>query len=414
MSLPKGSPLARHWMLDPEVVFLNNGSFGACSRAVMAARAAVLERSEREPIEFLVNDYWAMMDRSRESLGRVVKTAAENIVFLPNATHAVATILANLRLEAGDELIVNAQEYSACLANFERAAERAGARLVYARIPFPALNEEAVVEAVVSVASKRTRLCLLSHVTSPTAIVMPVTKIVKRLRERGVETLVDGAHAPGYCEVDIDGLGAAYYTANCHKWLGSPRGSAFLAVRKDLQATFRPLVLSVFTRKPRTDRSFYNLEFDYVGTQDYSPAICIADAIEHVPSLIDGAWEDVRARNRALALEARDLLCGRLGVEPSVADGMIGAMATIELPEHEPERQRGLAARPTRYHDALQDRLVGVHRVQVPVMSLAGADGARPKRMFRISCQLYNSLEQYAYLADALVAELKREREMVI
>ncbi|MBX3322098.1 MAG: aminotransferase class V-fold PLP-dependent enzyme [Phycisphaeraceae bacterium] len=414
MSLPMGSPLARHWMLGPDVVFLNNGSFGACPRAVMAARAAVLERSEREPIEFLVNDYWAMMDRSREALGRVVKTAAENIVFLPNATHAVTTILANLRLEAGDELIVNAQEYSACVANFERAAERAGARLVYAQIPFPALDEEEIVEAVVSAASERTRLCLLSHVTSPTAIVMPVAKIVKQLRERGIETLVDGAHAPGYCEVDIDGLGAAYYTANCHKWLCSPRGSAFLAVRKELQATFRPLVLSVFTRKPRTDRSFYNLEFDYVGTQDYSPAICIADAIEHVPSLIDGTWEDVRARNRALALEARDLLCGRLGVEPPVADGMIGSMATIELPEHDEVRQRALLARPTRYHDALQDRLVGVHRVQVPVMSLAGVDGARAKRAFRISCQLYNSLEQYAYLADALVEELRREREMGI
>lgn len=412
--LPQPSPLAQHWMLDPEVVFLNNGSFGACPRAVFAARQALLERSEREPVEFLVNDYWSLLDEARQALAGLVRTAATNIVFLPNVTHAVATILRNLYLEAGDEIIVSSHEYSACLANCQQLVDRVGAKLVFAPMPFPVRDEQQIIDAVLSCATDRTRLCLLSHVTSPSAIIMPVAPIVRALRERGIETLLDGAHAPGFCPVDIDSLGAAYYTANCHKWLGSPRGSAFLAVRPDLQPAFRPLVLSVFTRKPRTDRSRFNLEFDYIGTQDYTPAISIAHAITHVPTLINGSWTDVMARNRDLCLRARAMLCHKIGVTPAVPESMLGPMATIELPAHQPARHAALAARPTRYHDPLQDRLVGIHRIQVPVMNVMDDPTGQPRRAFRISCHLFNAFEQYEYLADALIAELERERALPI
>lgn len=406
MKLPSPSPLWPNWSLDPEVVFLNHGSYGACPRAVMTRRRELLDRSEAEPIRFMLHEAPSLMDRARRVLGALVGARPADLVFVPNVTIAVATISANLDLRPGDEVLVNTHEYPACLAIFERACAKAGATLVFADLPFPVKDEEGVFEAVMSKATGRTRLCLLSHVTSPSAMILPAARIVAALRERGIETLVDGAHAPGFCELDISAIAPAYYTANCHKWLCSPRGSGFLYVREDLQAGFRPLALSVYTKKPPSGKSFFNAEFDFIGTQDYTPVMCVADAIEILPTLADGDWANVRARNHALVIEARDLLCARLGIEPPVPDSMLGSMATIPIPVAPRECKPG----PSRYHDAIQDRLVDRHRVQVPAWFIADEAGNPRVRFIRVSAQMYNSVEQYQYLAEALMQELATER----
>lgn len=406
MHLPAPSPLASAWALDPDVVFLNNGSYGACPRAVMQQRQQLLERSEAEPIRFMLHEAPELIDRARRVLGPLVGAEPQDIVFVPNVTIAVASVAANLSLQPGDEILVNTHEYPACLAIFERLCAQTGATLVFADLPFPVPGEEAVYQAILSKATDRTRLCLLSHVTSPSAMILPAARIVAALRQRGIETLVDGAHAPGFCELDIAAINPAYYTANCHKWLGSPRGSGFLYVRRDLQENFRPLALSVYAKKPPAGKSFFNVEFDFIGTQDYTPIMCIADAIEHLPTLIDSDWPGVRARNHALTLRARDLLCDRLGIDAPVPDDMLGSMATIPIPTPPATWNPG----PTRYHDALQDRLVTRHRIQVPLWFIADESGKPRIRFVRISAQLYNAIEQYEYLAHCLLRELATER----
>ncbi|CAG0969040.1 isopenicillin-N epimerase [Phycisphaerales bacterium] len=395
-----------HWTLSPDVVFLNHGSFGATPRAVQAEQSHWRERLESEPVRFFVEEHQGVMDGVREALGAFVKCRGRDLALLPNASIAVATVLENTRLSPGDEILMNAQEYPACQNTVRRAAARSGAKIAYAEIPFPIAFPDQVVRAYLDKVTPRTKLALVSHVTSPTGLVMPVEQIVMELRSRGVEVLVDGAHAPGMVPMlDIGAMAPSYYTANCHKWICSPKGSAFLYVREDLQAGFRPLALSNNAEKPKPGRSQFLTEFEYVGTQDYTSLYSIPKAIEVMGGIVSG-WPEVMSRNHDLCVRARAMLCEAWGVAPPAPQGMIGSIATIILPSHDAARRERLMKRPTKYHDALQDALLNRWKIQVPVWGLAN----KPERFLRISSQLYNSWEQYEYLAEAVKAELEIER----
>ena len=407
-TLPSPSALARHWDLASDVVYLNHGSFGACPREVMAAQSAWRRRMEEEPVRFFIDELEGALDRSRTAIGGLVGCAPRDLAPVANATTGVATVLANIELGAGDEVIATRHEYPACLHNLERAVERAGARIVYSEMPFPVAGAWEIVERVLACVTERTRAALVSHITSSTAMVLPLAEIVRELRERGIETIVDGAHGPGQVDVDLEAIGAAWYTANCHKWPCAPKGAAFLHVRADKQAGFRPLVLSNHAHSARSDRSKFLIEFDYVGTDDRTAFLSVADSIACVCGMHDEGWAGVMATNHELLLRARDQLCERLGTPAPVPGAMLGSMATILLPAHPAGLAERLAARPTKHHDALQDELMSRHSIEVPIWSVPGTS----TRFTRISAQLYNSFEQYVYLADALVEELERERRM--
>lgn len=403
---PEASEFARFWRLDPSVVMLNHGSFGACPSAVLEAQSRVRDRMEAEPVRFFVEELEGLLDEARAALGRFVGAAPEGLAMVSNATIAVSTVLENTALGPGDEVLINDHEYPACVNAFAHAAAKRGASVRRVELPFPVRDPERVVEAILGGVTDRTRLVLISHVTSPSGMVLPIERIVPMLEARGVACLVDGAHAPGFIPLEVDRLGASYYTGNCHKWICAPKGAAFLHVREDRRAGFRPLALSVSAEREREDRSKFLVEFDYVGSQDYSASIVVGEAIRVVGGMLDGGWAAVRDRNRSVALRGRDVLCERLGVEPCVPDSMLGSMATVRLPPvHERTRQR-LSARPTKYHDALQDALIRNHLIQVPITSV----GAGGHRCVRISMHLYNSEAQVRYLADALAVELERER----
>ena len=212
------------------------------------------------------------------------------------------------------------------------AADRAGARVVVVQLPFPGSSAEAAIDLVVGAVTPRTRLAVIDHVTSTTALVLPVAEIVRALSERGVDTLVDGAHAPGTLDLDVTSIGAAYYTGNAHKWLCSPKGAGFLQVRRDLHRRVRPLAISHGANSPRTDRPRFRLEHDWTGTADPSAYLSIPAAIEFGASLLDGGWPALRDRNREVALRGRDLLCSTLGIDAPAPDTMLGSMATVALP----------------------------------------------------------------------------------
>lgn len=400
-TLPAPSPLADRWAIDPEIVYLNHGSFGACPREVLGVQSAHRARMEREAVRFFVEDYDGLFDASRGALAAFVRASPQDVVFVPNATTGVTTALANLEpaLKPGDEILVNDHEYPGCLSNVRRTAARTGATVVSVALPFPVKGTAQTEELILSRVTTRTRVALLSHITSPTALVLPVERLVPELERRGVTVILDGAHAIGQIPgLDVPRLGASYYTANCHKWLCAPKGAALLWVRPDRQEGFRPLVLSNFADRPKPGRKHLLTEFDYLGTGDPTAYMTVGDAIRVVGAMVGGGWDEVIRRNTALALRGRDILCRALGVAPPVPDAMLGSMASIPLPA--PPAPRPAAP----YHDALQVELIRRHRIQVPVWSGGGS------RLIRISAQLYNAVEQYDYLARALREELDRER----
>ena len=387
------SSLARLWTLDPAVTFLNHGSFGACPRRVLEAQQCLRERLERQPVQFLGRDLEALLDDARRVLAAFLGAEPEGLVFVTNATTAVNAVLRSLALAPGDQLLVTDHAYNACRNALDFVAAAARAEVVVVPVPFPLASADAVVEAVLARATPRTRLALLDHVTSPTGLVLPIERLVRELAGRGVDTLVDGAHAPGMLPLDLGALGAAYYAGNCHKWLCAPKGAGFLHVRRDRQGGVRPVVISHGANNPRTDRSRLLLEFDWTGSHDPTPYLCVPEAIHFLGGLLPGGWPELMARNRALALEARRVLCEALGVAPPCPEEMIGSLATVPLP--------GGSAAPLRSPldpDPLCDALLGRFGIEVPVLAWP----APPQRLIRISAQLYNTDEEYARLAAAL------------
>jgi isopenicillin-N epimerase len=387
------SDFARYWSLDPGITYLNHGSFGACPRPVLDVQAQYRERLEREPIIFLVHELEDLLDAARSVLASFVGADAEDLVFVPNATTGVNTVLRSLVFEPGDELLTTNHEYNACRNALDFIASRSGARVVVADVPFPIASEDVIADVVLRAVTTRTRLVVLDHVTSLTGIVMPIRRVLGELSDRNVETLIDGAHAPGMLPLDIGALGPTYYTGNCHKWLCAPKGAALLFVRRDRQSAIRPLSISHGANSERTDRSRFQLEFAWTGTTDPSPFLCVPEAVRFMGSLLPGGWPELMRWNRATALRARAFLCESLGVEAPCPDDMIGTLASIPL-AHGEYTFRTTALDFDPIEGILRDR----YGIEVPVLACPSG----PASILRISAQIYNTAEQYERLAEAL------------
>ncbi len=387
------SPLASHWDLDPEVTFLNHGSFGGCPRAVLAHQRELQREMEREPVRFLARELEGRLDAARAALAAFVRCDADDLAFVPNATAGVNTVLRSLAFAPGDELLTIDQEYNASRNALDFVAARSGARVVTAPIPFPIAAPQQVVDSVLAHATPRTKLLLIDHITSPTGLVLPIAEIVGKLAARGIDTLVDGAHGPGMVPLDLDALGAAYYTGNCHKWLCTPKGSALLHVRRDRQAAIRPLAISHGANATRTDRSRFRLEFDFTGTADYTPFLCIPTALRVLGELLPGGIAALQQHNRDLARAGRDRLCAALRIPAPAPDAMLGSLAAVPLPPcAEPCDAMG--------RDPLQAHLFDDHGIEVPVMRWARP----PLRLLRIAAQAHNTVAQFERLAELAAA----------
>ena len=386
-------PLASHWTLDPDVVFLNHGSFGACPKPVLEAQAALRARLEREPVHFMAREWEDRMDEARTALARFVGADPDAIALVTNATMGVNTVLRSLTFSPGDEILVVDQGYNACQNAARFVAERSQARVVVAHAPFPLADPGQVTTAILDRVTPRTRLALVDHVTSATGLLLPIEAIVRALDARGVDTLVDGAHAPGMVPLALDALGAAYYTGNCHKWMCTPKGSAFLYVRGDRQNLVHPLVISHGKNAQRQDRSRFRLEFDFTGTQDPTAWLVIPEAIRFMGSLLPGGWDELRATNHALVKRGRSILCDALGVPAPAPESMLGSLAAVPLPP-------ALAATDALplSTDPISTTLYDRYRIEVP----ASVWPRSPGRILRVSAQIYNEESQYARLAAAL------------
>ena len=386
-------PFASHWTIDPDVVFLNHGSFGACPKPVLAAQAELRGRLEREPCDFMAREWEGRVDEARTALARFVGADPDALALVTNATMGVNTVLRSLSFAPGDEILVVDQGYNACHNAARFVAERSGARVVVAHAPFPLADPGEVTSAILERVTERTRLALVDHVTSATGLVLPIEAIVQGLDARGVDTLVDGAHAPGMVPLALDALRAAYYTGNCHKWMCTPKGSGFLYVRPDRQDLVHPLVISHGRNARRHDRSRFRLEFDFTGTQDPTAWLVIPDAIRFMGSLLPGGWDALRERNHALAARGRSMLCEALGIQAPAPESMLGSLATVPLP---PARAATDAV-PLSV-DPIMAALFDRYRIEV----LASVWPASPGRILRVSAQIYNEESHYGRLAGAL------------
>lgn len=384
------------WTLDPEVIHLNHGSFGATPRVVQEQQSELRGRMERDPMRFFLREYDALIDASRVALAAFVNADPDGLVFVDNATSAVNAVLRSLDFEPGDEIVITNHGYNACNNAARYVAERAGARVAVANVPFPAASEDAVLEAILAALTPRTRIAVIDHVTSPTALIFPIERIVRELDRRGVDTLVDGAHALGMLPLDLDRLGAAYYTANAHKWLCAPKGAAFLNVRADRRHRVRPLVISHGANAPGRGRGRLCVEFDWTGTRDASAWMTIGECVAFLDTLMPGGAVALMARNRDAALAARDRLAAVLDDSPPCPDSMIGSMAALPLPP-------GIApiADPDAIMDPLQDLLEREHHITVPIIPWPGIG-----RLIRVSMHAYNDESDIDALADALAARI--------
>ncbi|HEV3478330.1 MAG TPA: aminotransferase class V-fold PLP-dependent enzyme [Gaiellaceae bacterium] len=360
------------FLLDPHVVYLNHGSYGACPRPVFERYQAWQRELEREPVDFLSRRLPGLFAEARTSLASYVGADPDDLVFVPNATYAINVVAQSLDLQAGDEILTTDLEYGACDLMWQHVSARTGARYVQAPVPLPLERPAQVVDAVFERLTERTRALFVSHVTSETALVLPVAELVRRAREAGVITIVDGAHGPGQLLLDLRRLGADVYAGNCHKWLCAPKGAGFLHVRRELQDEIDALVISWGYGAEST----FVTRHERQATRDPAAYLSVPAAIEWVERY--GESE----RCRALTVEAQRRLTELPGVEPLCPAEFLAQMVAVRVPTNDA--------------DALESRLRQEHGIEVPVKA------RETEPLLRVSIAPYNDESDLDRLLEAL------------
>lgn len=388
--------LSDHWQLNPDVDFLNHGSFGACPRIVLQQQRELIDELERDPIHYLApeRELEPKLDEVRETIGQLINAPSSDIVFVRNATDGVNAVLNSIPLKPLDEILITSHGYNACNNAARHTAEKAGAKVTVAEIPFPLNSSSDVLAAIEQKTTVRTRLILVDHVTSPTGLILPVQEIIALAHRNGSKVLVDGAHAPGMLPLNLNALTPDFYTANHHKWLCGPKASGFLFVKPELQDQIRPNVISHGANQVRPGRSRFRVEFDWTGTYDPTSILAVKAAIDFMGSLYDGGLLELYKTNRQKTLSARKLLCDALQIDVPCSDDMIGSLATIPLTSARLPKT-GNTTYPT---NQLQHTLRQEHRFELPVFQF-GSDSAP---FLRISMQAYNDLQQIERLVAAV------------
>ena len=398
------SPVA-DWALDPTVTFLNHGSFGACLRAILEVQRGWRDKLEFQPVKFLARDLEDLLDWARSEVGGFVGADADDLALMVNATAGLSTVLRSVSLERGDEILITDHVYNSAANAARFASATTGARIVLARVPFPIQSSNQAFDAIMAAVTPKTKLAVIEHVTSPTALVLPIEQLVPAFAERGIDVLVDGAHGPGMFPLHLRDLQPAYYVGALHKWVCAPKGTAFLYVRRDRQSGVKPLAISSGSSDPRTDRSRFRLEFDWTGTFDPSAWLTIPAAIDGLGEMLPGGWPALIENNHRLILKTRLMLAEAFHGLPPAPDEMIGTMATLKLPGG-PWPRDEVTRRISMIDAAMRGRRFEVPLIPWPAPWLVDwgylPDDSHFEILVRISAHAYNYLGQYERLASIL------------
>lgn len=373
--------LRRLFLLRRDVTFLNHGSFGACPRPVFEAYQSWQLELERQPVEFLTRRFNDLLRVAREELAAFVGAAADELVYVPNATTGLNIVARSLALQPGDEVLSTDHEYGALDRAWRFVCQRRGARYINHTLPIPVQSPDQVIEALWEGVSDRTRVVFLSHVTSPTSLILPVAEVVRRAREAGILTVIDGAHAPGQIAVDLSSLGADFYVGNCHKWMCAPKSAAFLYARREAQSLVKPLVVSWGWQSETPGPSRFIDEQEWQGTRDIAAYLAVPSAIAFQA---EHDWPSVREDCHELARWVRRAIAKLTGLDPISPDSpqWYGQMVSVPLPSCDVK--------------ALQGRLYDEFAIEVPLMLWNG------QPLIRVSVQGYNTSADVEALLSAL------------
>ncbi len=379
------------FQLSADITYLNHGAYGSTPIPVLTYYQDLQRQLEENPTEFFLKRFYIHENKTRQALSLYLHAPMDHILLLPNVTHAINLVAKSLQFNPNDEILLSDHEYGACEIIWNYIQRKTGARLVLAKIPLPIQSDEAIIESLWHHVTERTRLIFLSHITSPTALRFPIGPICQRAREEGIVTLIDGAHAPGQIDLDLQALQADFYTGNCHKWMLAPKGAAFLYVHPNMQEALTPLVIS-WGYGEHTDISTGSKfvdQFAWRGTEDPSAIFSIPAAIEFMRQ---HHWEEVRLQCHQLALEFIHLAGSRLGLIPLCPQNLIAQMVSMRLPV-ETDTKR------------LQQYLMEEENIFVPILDWKGT------KLIRVSYQAYNSDADTYRLVDALEKSLPRFRK---
>lgn len=380
--------LARHFLLREDVTFLNHGSFGACPRPVFEAYQGWQLELEREPVEFLGRKLTENMRVPRERLAAELGTSAENLVGLTNATTGLNIVAQSLDLKPGDQILTTDHEYSALEKTWAYVCRKTGAEVVVVKIPMPLMTDAQFTDTVIAGMTERTRVLFLSHITSPTALLFPIEKAIAEARRRGIWSVIDGAHTPGHIRLDLDALGADFYSGNCHKWMMTPKGSAFLHARPEVQGLLNPLVIShgwtADSKTPGAKGAFGNSPFideiEVQGTRDPSAWLTVPAALDF---RAENEWWAVADHCHALAQDTARRLGELTGLAPLSAEEFCAPqMVAMPIPECDAP--------------AVHKTLFDAYGIEIPVFKW------QDRCIARLSVQGYNSRPQMDRLIAAL------------
>ena len=376
------SALASHFLLRPGIVFLNHGSFGACPHPVFEEYQRWQRELEAQPVEFLGRRFDDLMRAAREPLAQYVNCDADDLVYVPNATTGLNVVARSLKLKPGDEIVTTDHEYGALDRTWNFLCEQWGATYTRVPIPVPVTTAADFIERIWSAVTPRTRVLFLSHITSPTALTLPIQELCRRARGAGILSIIDGAHAVGQIPLDLRALDADFYSSNAHKWMMSAKGSAFLYARREVQALVEPLVVSWGWRPEVPARSRFVQEQEWLGTRDIASFLSVPAAIRFMQ---EHDWDAVRAECHQVVRYAREEIVQVTGLEPLCPDApaWFSQMSALPLPRCNAER--------------LKRRLYDAYNIEVPIVTWNN------RQFVRVSIQGYNTRAD----VDALVAALR-------
>ena len=369
--------LRPQFLLNPDIVFLNHGSFGACPKPIFDEYQEWQRKLETRPVKFQAEEVFTHLENSRRALGEYINCDKDDLVYFPNPTHAISNLIPSLNLNERDEVLTTDQEYGACDRAWVYYAQKSGFKYIKSEIPLPITSVEEFCQQFWSKATPQTKYVYLSHITSSTALILPIDKIVKEAKVRRIKTIIDGAHVPGHIPLDIKAMDPDYYTGACHKWLCCPKGVSFLFVRKKLQEKMQPLVFSwgwgekynefKASTQLHSESRFVNI-FQWQGTRDMSAFLTVPASIEFQNQY---DWDSVRSRCGEMVLDARNRITELTGLPKLCPDDWLGQMATILFPMDDTV--------------AFKERLYDDHQIEISTMAHEGHTA------FRISIQGYNS-----------------------
>jgi isopenicillin-N epimerase len=379
--------ISDEWSFPEGVTYLNHGSFGPSPRCVREARNAWTEKLERQPMDFFLRQMESELDRAAETLGQLIGADGNDLLFCDNATVAMNIVADSFPLQPGDEVLFTNQEYGAVMRIWRRTCERSQANIVVQPLPRPITSAEQQVAALMAGVTERTKLVVVSHITSQTAVIFPIEAICREMARRGVPVCVDGPHALAMVDINLRRIGCDFYCASGHKWLSAPFGSGFLFVAKRHQQTLSPPVMSwggSVSGRP----THWQDEFRWLGTRDPAPFLAIPTAIEFLERY---GLEQFREETHELAKYARQRIAELTRLDPPIPDSReyYGSMIAMPLPSNGPAPKQGI-------RDQLQTPLWEKFGIEIPIIHWHG------ERLIRVSCHLYNTREQIDHLCRAL------------